>query len=41
LRPAAPVYTPYTPVKPRGFGGWFIYCNSTNSVITRDQCPDK
>ena len=30
-----------TPPKPRGYGGWFIYCNSTNSVITRDECPDK
>jgi hypothetical protein len=43
-----PVYTPYipprpvyTPPKPRGYGGFYIYCRSTNSVITRDECPDK
>ena len=36
--PPAPVYTP---PKPRGYGGFYIYCRSTNSVITRDECPDK
>lgn len=36
--PPPPVYTP---PKPRGYGGFYIYCRSTNSVITRDQCPDK
>jgi hypothetical protein len=36
--PPPPVYTP---PKPRDYGGFYIYCSSTNSVITRDQCPDK
>ena len=36
--PPPPVYTP---PKPRGYGGFYIYCRSTNSVITRDECPDK
>ena len=36
--PPPPVYTP---PKPRGYGGYLIYCRGTNSVVTRDQCPDK
>ena len=39
-RPVVPPPSVYTPSKPRGHGGFYIYCRSTGSVITRDQCPD-